>query len=540
MSEQRAEQGPVAASTSLRGRIRLGAGIVAAALAVGQIGLQLALAAERNANTLWAAETALESRAERVLGASAHLDAAPPARRARALTELEAATAGLPGDPPIRSEAVDRLARAGERIAAAERRGDRSEVSREVEQLIQVHREWAVIHGTAIDEARQALDVRRGWVFVAAILEFVLSLGALLGVAVGLLRPRLARVDRTLRSLSRVQDSLRESEAQKDAMLRAIPDAIFRLTRNGEVLAATQSYSTDEPRIPTPLRDGINEACRHTVDERLPQELERQVGTSDRPRHVEVRVVPCGRTEALAIVRDVTERKRLEREVLEISDREQTRMGQDLHDGLCQHLAGVGLVTRTAASRAARGDTVTAEDLSKLGELMDTGLQLARAMSRGLYPAVLEQRGLRAALEDLCASTTTLHGVACEPQIEAEEDPPRAASLQLYRIAQEALANAIKHAKASHIVLRYLERDGRLELEVEDDGRGIDPARRDRNHTSMGLRIMRSRARVLGGELRIDSTEGEGTTITFAVSQDRRVGLDDGDANNDNMDDLAS
>src|SRR5688572_19477332 len=156
-----------------------------------------------------------------------------------------------------------------------------------------------------------------------------------------------------------------------------------------------------------------------------------------------------GRRLFTGIVRDLTERKRMERELLEISDREQRRIGQDLHDGLGQVLAGVGFMISALQQRLGTREAAEADDAKQISELVTQAIAHARGMARGLHPVRATETGLMTALEDLCNHVKQVYRIDCdyrcdEPVLMSDA----AAATHVYRIAQEAANNAIKHGHA--------------------------------------------------------------------------------------------
>jgi len=210
-------------------------------------------------------------------------------------------------------------------------------------------------------------------------------------------------------------------------------------------------------------------------------------------------------------------RIRLERQILEISDREQARIGQDIHDGLCQQLIGMAFNANSleqTLSLQQRAEAVTARRISVL---LDEAITEARRVCRGLYPVRLKTEGLIPALEELAHTVTERFGLRCECQLGTRRllcDITTAT--HLYRIAQEAVNNAVKHSGARHIHLRLDASDGALELEIQDDGTGfrMGPSRAG----GMGLHIMDYRARTIGASLEILDT-GAGTKVSCRVAQ---------------------
>ena len=215
----------------------------------------------------------------------------------------------------------------------------------------------------------------------------------------------------------------------------------------------------------------------------------------------------------MGVSRDITRHRQLERQILEISDREQARIGQDIHDGLCQTLITAAFDTNLLAERLARkGLSAEADRAQRLGALLDEAISEARSVSRGLFPVKLETDGLVSALEELAKAATKRSKVSCRticPNPIVIRDNTFAT--HLYRIAQEAVNNAIKHAKARHISICLTSTYNQLELSIGDDGVGIPPE--DTRAIGMGLHIMAYRARVIGGTLTVQQRDGGGGTM---------------------------
>jgi PAS domain S-box-containing protein len=221
-------------------------------------------------------------------------------------------------------------------------------------------------------------------------------------------------------------------------------------------------------------------------------------------------------THWLVLLRDITDHKRLESEILAISDREQRRIGQDLHDGLCQHLSGIGLMSEVLEKQLAPRSPVEAGRIGEIAAHVREVIIQARQMARGLSPVTLESEGLMSALKELAGDSRKMFGVACE----FECDSPvliddQAAATHLYRIAQEALTNGIKHGKASRIVLELARRNGRLVLSVSDNGLGLPPGAPAGR--GMGLWIMRSRAGMIRGEISVENQAAGGVRVTCSI-----------------------
>lgn len=206
-------------------------------------------------------------------------------------------------------------------------------------------------------------------------------------------------------------------------------------------------------------------------------------------------------------------RQRLEQEILHISEREQQRIGRDLHDDLGQQLAGLSIMatmlSRSLASRAAPEE----EAAAKITELLKKTVAMTRSLARGLHPVAAEPQGLVSALHDLAARTAGLFHIDCQfESAGAVEMDDNTAATHLYRIAQEAVSNGVKHGHAGHVRIGLCADAETLVLTVKDDGSGIET--QDAACEGMGLRIMRYRAGMIGGRLTIEKQPGGGTCVT--------------------------
>ncbi|MBE2286334.1 MAG: MASE1 domain-containing protein [Prosthecobacter sp.] len=216
------------------------------------------------------------------------------------------------------------------------------------------------------------------------------------------------------------------------------------------------------------------------------------------------------------LAREYADRQRLEDEMTQISERERLTLGQNLHDGVCQHLSGVAFMASTlAADVRAKGLDEEAEKLDDLTQLIREATQQARDVARGLHPVELDAEGLVAALRHLAASSSvdTLRcSLHCPHSVPVRDN---AAAMHLYRIAQEAVVNATKHASAAEIIISLDVNDENIVLSVADDGSGL-PAEQFRSH-GLGLRMMRHRAAVIGARLTIESPPEGGTMVTCVL-----------------------
>jgi signal transduction histidine kinase len=201
-----------------------------------------------------------------------------------------------------------------------------------------------------------------------------------------------------------------------------------------------------------------------------------------------------------------------QRAMLQISDREQIRLAQDLHDGLGQHLVGIAFLLRSLRREVGAGGP--ADRVDEIDKLLAEAIDHARGLARGLHPHTLEAAGLAAALGELAVHTERVFGVACRVTSHAAgAEPPAPDRAHLHRIAREAVLNAAKHAGARTIDIELVRDGSRLTLVVRDDGVGIGA----RSPDGMGLHLMEYRAKMMGGSLQITAGERRGTTVTCSI-----------------------
>jgi two-component system, LuxR family, sensor kinase FixL len=219
---------------------------------------------------------------------------------------------------------------------------------------------------------------------------------------------------------------------------------------------------------------------------------------------------------ASAIARDVTERKELQREVLEIAAREQQRIGQDLHDGTGQELTGLAMMAERLTGELAGRSLPQAGAAAKIVDGLEQALEHVRALSKGLVPVEVDAEGLMVALADLAARTSELHGVNCtfrcqQPVCILDNQT----ATHLYRLSQESVTNSLKHGRASKIVISLADDGELITLKIADDGKGFSEERHQSAGT--GLRIMRYRAGLIRAKLTIGPSRPRGTQVTCTL-----------------------
>ena len=326
-----------------------------------------------------------------------------------------------------------------------------------------------------------------------------------------------------IRSRSDAQSALAAQDALLKRIVDALPDLIYATDSDGRVTVANQSVLRVLRRAPQVVLgrpvsefakllgalvddDGdrrLMESRRAVVDReylwRDPDGAQRCRTYSKLPL---IDPVANSVTGLVVVSRDITESRVLERAVLEITEREQRRVGSDLHDGLGQELTGLALMIKGLEAELAREGSRHLPQVRRIGDVLRDAFASARSLAQALAPTQLERGEIGVALEQLARHCTSLFGIPCEAHTEpnlgvALDDD---AANHLYRIAQEAMVNAAKHANATRIVVGLARVGVDLQLSIDDDGIGFDPDQQD-PRLGMGLRTMGYRARMMSGSL---------------------------------------
>jgi len=342
----------------------------------------------------------------------------------------------------------------------------------------------------------------------------------------------------------RTENALRESEERSRAIIHQSTAGITGTDLTGRIIFANQKlcsmlgYKERELvgktifEITHPGDLAESKRLFHRIVRKAePYQLEKRYRRKDGSSlWVSVSASPLrdveGKTQsAVSVVLDIGDQKKaqailedrargLEGEILAISDREQRRLGQELHDSLCQHLTAIAFMARSVALRLKKHRVIEVEHIDKIADLINDGVTEARTIARGLHPVEMEPPGLVTALAALVKQRHW--PVPC--RLEADEEisvPDSTAALHLYRIAREAVINANKHARAREIIVRMRRSGKGIELSVIDDGVGIPPD--SPAGSGMGFHIMEYRARSIGARLEIKQVKPRGTRVSCYV-----------------------
>ena len=275
------------------------------------------------------------------------------------------------------------------------------------------------------------------------------------------------------------------------------------VTANGEVIAVLAFFM----------------AKMHGQDERLIKVISTvatQLGLVMQRKKAEEALMKAHSELEEKVLERTAEVRKLQKEILEISEAEQRRIGQDLHDGAGQTLTAVTYMAQFLHKRLSEKNLSEAEKASEIVQYVSDAIEHVRRLARGLYPVELTRHGLAPALKELASTIEAQHRIPCRVTEEGLPELAHEKSIQLYRIAQEAINNAVKHAKPKTILLVITQNDGEVTLTIDDDGIGIQPGKREKG---MGLDIMKYRAQLMGGSLDIKSRAEGGTQVSCTIQK---------------------
>jgi signal transduction histidine kinase len=218
------------------------------------------------------------------------------------------------------------------------------------------------------------------------------------------------------------------------------------------------------------------------------------------------------RQRTAALRHEIAAREQLEKEVAEVTERERRGFGHELHDTLCQHLTATSLSLQVLSGKLSEASLPQAKDADAGVELIEEAIDLTRKLAKGLFPLELEGEGLASALRELCGGTADRFHLNCEFRGDSKTpELDRTTATHLYRIAQEALINAIKHGHVSEVNVTLSHLNGDLILSIGDDGIGLPESMPD--DCGLGLRIMASRAGMIGANFSVKNRAERGTIV---------------------------
>jgi PAS domain S-box-containing protein len=326
------------------------------------------------------------------------------------------------------------------------------------------------------------------------------------------------------------EQALRSAEARNRALLDANPDIIFRIDTDGRYLDLSVSSNARFPYRPEEIvgrrvQDFFDEEftrthlahVRKAVETGEVQVWESRLNAQHGEVDFEARYVRSGPEEAVVMVRDITQRIALEREVISIGERERRRIAHDLHDGLGQHLTGVSLALQNLSQRLAADGSPYVSSVRRITAMSQEAIAETRRIAGSLAPSFSAEAGLAAALVDLANKVQDYAGIECRVHCAADGDVDDVElATHLYRIAQEAVNNAVKHADAEHIDIYCGFEPGGFYLKIVDDGVGI--AREGERAAGLGMKSMGYRARMIGARVEVSRGAEGGTQVLCATS----------------------
>lgn len=325
----------------------------------------------------------------------------------------------------------------------------------------------------------------------------------------------------------KTQDVIKEKESRLRALVNAIPDKMLRIRKDGTILDS--KLPKGSKHFPTTTLNGLNLRNVLTTDvyEHYMQEITRVLKDKEIRRFeyrltinkaihdYEARFVNVDENEVVVIIRNMTEYRKLENEMLEFSESYKQRIGQDLHDGLGQHLTGISFLTKVLYQKLESLPKLEkeADEAQRIVNYVNEAINRTRNMAKGLYPVELEKDGLCSAAREMASQTEKLFSVQCKfKSTVSDELINTTTSNHLYQIIQEAIHNAVKHGKAQQIDVRLEQKGEKVALSIRDDGTGF--INQNKKARGMGLEIIKHRCRAIGATYEIANLKPRGAVVS--------------------------
>lgn len=340
--------------------------------------------------------------------------------------------------------------------------------------------------------------------------------------------------------LEKIKTNLRKTTALEKTIFETSTEAIFTADESGKILdfnrAAVKMFGYDKKEIIGKnvrlIIPSFNPNNLHVFIKRYNSRLE----TKNRGEDIDIQGmrkdgtvfyismsvsnVPwnCNRM-FVGIIRDLTQKRELEKQMVDIANQERRRIGRELHDGLGQMLTGTRMVAENLARKLKANEIPGAGEVQEISNMIREADEQARAISRGLVEVHLVEKGLSNAIENLAARIPKTFGINCNYTEEGVFDfDNHTLALHIYRIVQEAVTNAIRHADPENIYIRLCKNETYLSVIIQDDGIGFEP--RKVSEGGSGIQIMKYRADLLGGTVDICRSDDEKTVVRVVIPID--------------------
>lgn len=336
-----------------------------------------------------------------------------------------------------------------------------------------------------------------------------------------------------------LETDLEESRARAQAIIDHTVDAIITINQQGIIQsfnkAAERIFGYKEAEVlgqnvnmlmPSPHRENHDQY----LDNYYKTGVKKIIGTGreEQGRRKDGSIFPmvlsvsevcwAGNKLYIGMIRDITKRRRLENQILEASEDERRRIGQDLHDGLGQMLTGIGLISRNIANKLEAKGAEGAEDVHRVADLVKEADEYARSLSHSLVPIDVDEEGMRYAFSQLASRAQKLFNILCQFEMKGKIQVKKGnISLHLYRITQEAISNAVKHGAADTIKISLVGQDHAIELTIEDNGVGFLEKPDSEKKEGLGIHTMQYRAHILGGNFTIDKNTRGWTRVRCLI-----------------------